>query len=228
MALREFYNTGDDIWITPSVANWYAMTWTTTAAYSITSVKLKLYRGGTPPANVIVSIRDTVAGKPSGGDLTSGSIAGVGLTGNPGIFEEILLTPYDLEDAKKYAIVVRCDTVSCSWRIDNSSPSYGGGNGVFSNNSGSSWTTKTYDMMFEVYGSNGQFSELSGTIAAVSVVENADLDLITWSNLSGTIAAVSTVGPSSLGSTIVELDIATAYIKRLVVAGSNKLYYEDI
>lgn len=225
MALREFYNTGDDIWITPAVTDWYAMTWTTTAAYSITSVKLKIYRGGTPPANVIVSIRDTVAGKPSGGDLTSGSIAGVGLTGNPGIFEEILLTPYDLEDATKYAIVVRCDTVSCGWRIDNSSPSYGGGNGVFSNNSGSSWTTKTYDMMFEVYGSNGQFSELSGTIAAVSVVENADLDLITWSNLSGTIAATSTVGPSSLGSVIVGITPGVT-TKRIVAVGNNQLWYE--
>lgn len=50
----------------------------------------------------------------------------------------------------------------------------------------------------------------------------------TYSELSGTIAATSTVGPSSLGSTNVELDVATSFIKRVVVVGSNQIWYEDI
>lgn len=153
MALQEFYNTGDDIDAPITVTTWRGQTWTTTSAYNITSVKLKLYRGGTPPTNVTVSIRATSAGLPTGADLTSGSIAGSTVTeGTPGSFIEIPLTPYALSNATKYAIVCRVDDAGCTWRVDNSSPSYAGGNGCTSTNSGVNWTTGGWDSMFEIYG----------------------------------------------------------------------------
>jgi hypothetical protein len=70
--------------------------------------------------------------------------------------------------------------------------------------------------------------ELSGTIAAQSVIENANLSIGGGIALSGTIAVTSTVGPSSLGSVSVGLTVQTAFIKRLVVAGNNQIWIEDI
>jgi hypothetical protein len=72
------------------------------------------------------------------------------------------------------------------------------------------------------------YTELSGTIAAQSVVENANLSIGGGVELSGTIAAQSTVGPSSLGSETVDISQPTAVIKRLVVAGNNQIWYEAI
>ena len=72
------------------------------------------------------------------------------------------------------------------------------------------------------------YTELSGTIAVQSVVENANLVIGGGVALSGTIAATSTVGPSSLGSVSVGLTVQTAFIKRLVTAGNNQIWYENI
>lgn len=226
MALEEFYNTGDDIQATITTTTWYAQTWTTTSAYTIASVKLKLYDSGAIN-NFVVSIRATTTGKPSGGDLTSGSISSTTITdGNPGSFVEIDLTPYALSDATQYAIVCRVDAQSASWRVDNSSPSYGGGNGLSSSNSGSTWNAGGWDSMFEIY-SGGTPVELSGTVAASSTV-TGNMVVVTAVELSGTISAQSSVGPSSLGSVSVGLTVRTAFIKRLVVAGNNQIWYESI
>lgn len=228
MALQESYTTGDDIQGTIVGTNWYGQTWTTTSAYNITSVRVKLYRPEPPPTNFIVSIRATSGDLPTGGDLTSGSIAGSGITvGSPGAFIDVPVTPYALSDATVYAICCRVDSISCSWRVDNSSPSYGGGRGVSSTNSGSSWSGGSWDSMFEIHGSSGSFSELSGTIAAASTV-SGNLDVSVFSALSGTIAAVTTVGPASLGSLVVGMDVKTATIKRMVAAGNNQFWYESI
>lgn len=85
----------------------------------------------------------------------------------------------------------------------------------------------TYDADHPTVDPSVTYSELSGTIAAQSTM-SGDLELKIYSALSGTIAAVSTVGPSSLGSETVGLDVAAAYVKRLVTMGSNQFWYEDI
>ncbi|KKK82666.1 hypothetical protein LCGC14_2801110, partial [marine sediment metagenome] len=189
MALQEFYNTGDDTQTTVTAISWYAQTWTTTSAYNIISVKLKLYDSGAIN-NFIVSIRATSAGLPTGGDLTSGSISNSAITdGNPGSFVEIPLTPFALSDATKYAIICRTDAQSTSWRADNSSSSYGGGNGVRdSGSSGVNWTAQTWDQMFEIHAES--FVVFSGSTAAVS---NAIGAISVASQLSGNIAASSNV-----------------------------------
>lgn len=84
------------------------------------------------------------------------------------------------------------------------------------------------DAIYAVWGSGVEYSELSGTVAAVSTVEDANLVTSTASELSGTIAAVSGIESASLGSTTVEMSVETAFIKRLVVAGNNQLFYEAI
>ena len=70
------------------------------------------------------------------------------------------------------------------------------------------------------------YSELAGTIAAESTI-SGNMDTITTSTLAGTIAATSSVS-GNLGSTIVNIEVETSFIKRLIVVGNNQIQYEDI
>jgi len=125
--------------------------------HTITSVKLKLWRSGSPSGNFIVGIRATDgSGHPTGSDLTSGSIS-AGSIPTTATVMEISVTEYLLSANTKYAIVVRVPDGNSSnciyWRNDQSSPTYAGGNWEDSTNSGSSWTANTaWDGWFEVWG----------------------------------------------------------------------------
>ena len=156
--MYEYYNTGDDnhIWLYGS--NWAAQTFTPSVAHTITSVKLKLLRSGAP-GTVTVSIRATSGGQPTGSDLCSGTTTGDTLTTSaPGEWREITLgSGYGLSAGKTYAIVVRATSGDGSnylwWRVDGSSPTYGGGMYLLSFDSGLSWTSgASYDLMFEEWG----------------------------------------------------------------------------
>ena len=166
MTLYEYYNTGDDnhYWIR---ANWWlAQSFTigtvgTNEDHYITSVKLKLYRYGSP-GTITVSIRNADAnGLPTGSDLTSGTLNGNSITTTgPGEWYEITLTQYQLSASTQYTIVVRApdgnDSNKVAWRFDGSTPTYGGGTGSYSGNSGASWTgISDQDYMFEEYGTTG-------------------------------------------------------------------------
>ena len=81
--LKDYYNTGDDG--TPTLIGgvyWESQTFTASSTYDIGSVKLKLYRIGTP-GTLTVSIRATDGnGQPTGADLASGTTDGNTLTTN--------------------------------------------------------------------------------------------------------------------------------------------------
>lgn len=163
MTLYERYNTGDDGNIYFYSDDWETQTFTigntgTNEDHDITSVKLLLYRVGSP-GTITVGIRATDAGgKPTGPDLTSGTTNGNTLpTGSPYEWREITLTAYTLSASTKYAIVCRCEganyTNRVMWRVDASSPTYGGGSRGYSDNGGGSWSLDTYrDCLFEEYG----------------------------------------------------------------------------
>jgi len=78
--------------------------------------------------------------------------------------------------------------------------------------------------LYAVYESPS-YSELAGTIAGQSSV-SGNLNTTSVSALSGTISAASSVS-GNLGSNIIILNL-NASIKRLVVAGKNRIYFEDI
>jgi hypothetical protein len=156
--IYEYYNTGDDNQVYLFGSYWVAQTFTPSVAHAITSVKLKLFRSGAP-GTVTVSIRATSGGQPTGSDLCSGTTSGGTLTSSaPGEWREITLgSGYGLSAGTQYAIVVRAagvDFSNCAWwRVDGSSPTYGGGMYLLSTNSGSSWTSgASYDLMFEEWG----------------------------------------------------------------------------
>lgn len=157
--LYEYYNTGDigsaDIY----GAVWRGQTFTPSTAHKITSVKLLLFRSGSP-GTVTVSIRATdVNGHPTGADLCSGTTDGNTLpTASPYEWREITLgAGYDLVASTQYAIVVRATSGDASnilwWRVDSPSPTYAGGCSETSTDSGVTWESYTpWDFMFEDWG----------------------------------------------------------------------------
>ena len=161
--LYEYYDTGDDSSASVVGVTWRTQTFTvgTVGAnedHDITSVKLLLYRSGSP-GTVTVSIRATDRdGKPTGSDLTNGETDGDTLpTGSPYEWREITLKSCQLRAKTKYAIVVRAphgDVINCIyWRGDRTSPTYTGGSAGTSSDSGSTWTMDTTtDYLFEEYG----------------------------------------------------------------------------
>ena len=155
----EYYDVGDASNASLFGKNWGAQNFTVVAPkHTVTSVKLKLWRSGSP-GTVTVSIRATDEnGHPTGGDLTSGTTDGNTLpTGSPYEWREIALTEYTLSVGTKYAIVCRAPDGNgvnyIVWRYDASDPEYAGGNYEFSSDSGASWSSNlSADFMFEVWG----------------------------------------------------------------------------
>lgn len=155
-ARYEYYNTGDAAGAYLYGVYWRAQTFTVGAGgHTVTSVKLKLSRDGSP-GTLTVSIRTTDGTHPTGADLTNATIDGNALSTDP-IWYDITLTEYSLNPSTKYAIVVRAINGNSSndihWREDYTSPTYDDGNFESSGNSGSSWSSwNGDDFMFEVWG----------------------------------------------------------------------------
>ncbi len=138
---------------------WTAQTFKVGAvAHSITSVKLQMFRAGSP-GTITVGIRAVDgSGHPTGADLTSGTTNGNTLTTNSaGELREVAVTELALSPNTTYAIVIRAPSGNASnfanLNEDGSSPTYADGNLENSSNSGGSWTARTAgDGMFEVWG----------------------------------------------------------------------------
>lgn len=157
--LYEYYNTNDDGDRGVSGNIWLAQTFTPSTAHKITSVKLLMFKEGSP-GTVTVSIQGVDGSDhPDGSDLCSGTIDGNSLTTNTnGVWYEITLGDgSNLSADTKYAIVVRApdgsigNEVHC--RSDRTDPTYVDGCRERSLDGGSSWTSYTgEDFMFEDWG----------------------------------------------------------------------------
>jgi len=225
MATFELYISGDDTHTDlQSGTSWKAQTFTPSIAHSITSVKLKLFRVGSP-GTITVSIRATDgSGHPTGDDLTSGTTDGDTLTtNNAGEWREVTLTSYTLSAGTKYAIVIRALSADASnyfaCREHINSPTYTGGNREYSTDSGSSWSATTgADMMFRDRGPAVPSASVSvgfaqtsannsralvatrSSSASMSLIASPrlELDMVTWlcvaSQDSGSIKSKSALG----------------------------------
>lgn len=155
----EYYITGDDTGLWCQLAVWQGQTFTPVTAHKITSVKLLLYRVGSPK-NVTASIQGVDENHyPDGSDICSGTTDGDTLTTNTaGEWREITLgAGANLDADTMYAIVVRAlegDTSNyCVWRCDKTDATYDVGRREYSDNSGSTWTHYiTWDALFEDWG----------------------------------------------------------------------------
>lgn len=127
-------------------------------AHVITSVKLKLFRTGSPGIFNVRLMATDGEGKPTGPDLSSGSIDGNSLTPtSPGQWYEISMSPYTLQPSTKYAIVANspnCDTNNMvHWRMRYPGGGYAGGSRVWSDSNREFWEFMLpADVMFEIWG----------------------------------------------------------------------------
>lgn len=156
--VKDYNNTGnnatDDVYGTA----WVSQTFTAGSTYTATRLRLKLYRVGSPGA-VVVSLRATSAGSPTGSDLCVGVLSGNDLTTDTaGAWYSIMLgSGTSITSAGVYAVVIRATSGDVSnkivWNVyDTGSGNYAGGSVFTSANSGSSWSADTsQDGMFETY-----------------------------------------------------------------------------
>ncbi len=156
------------VWI--GGTQWGMQSFTPLEGYPIGSVKINATQNGSP-VPLIVGLRLTDgAGKPTGGDLATGSI-------NAGLFpnfpnpnwQEIELTPpYDLQQGVKYAWVSRTPSSGGSFlgiSQSGTASHYPRGNYAIGYSSGTSWTMQDWDALFEVWSAltAGEFT-LAGTL----------------------------------------------------------------
>ena len=231
--LQETYYTGGSSVYNTQSPYWCTQIFQAGSNYELSSVKLQLKRAASAPGTITISIR-AVTGTPqtalpTGSDLASGTTNGDTLTQDiAGEKREITLSsPLSLTSGTYYAIVLKGPTAPAivSW-IFNTNGTYADGNYATSSNSGGAWAADaTNDFMFETWGSSTTYSELAGNCAGVGG-GSADLAVSIYSALAGTCAAVGG-GSAELGSTLVYTSGYKTY-KRLIVAGNNQIWFEDI
>ena len=156
--LKDSFTTFDGTGSTAYGVNWCYQTFTTTSTYAISDVALNCWKYGSP-GNITASIRKTSAGKPTGGDLCSVTVADSVISTLPSLayYTFTFDTSYALADATQYAIVWRApsgDTGNYFQAFGYDSSGYADGGYGTSSNSGSSWSSPSAnrDMNFRTYG----------------------------------------------------------------------------
>jgi len=150
------YTSGDDALLSFYNSNWIAQTFTTDSSFNTTSIKIKIKRTGTPGA-ITVSIRAIDGNsKPTGSDLTSGTLDYTDLIDDGDTEWMVLpLTDYTLSASTTYALVIRASGGDNSNKFEariKTAGTYSGGNNLISSDSGGTWTTGSSDILFDLYG----------------------------------------------------------------------------
>lgn len=157
--LQDYYNGAvDDANSTIYANSWGAQTFTTSSTYTMSEIRLLLWREGAP-GNVyceLQTIGDT--GDPSGSAVSAGILNGNALTTETtGAWYSVDMADYNLEYNTQYAIVVYADygysNNTIAWRYDSAAATYAGGQKFTSANGGVTWAAGAgQDFMFEVWG----------------------------------------------------------------------------
>ena len=191
--LYENYITGDDTGYIIALVVWEAQTFTPSVNHIISSVKLKLYRVGSP-GTLTVSIRATTSDLPSGADLCVGAVGVDAVTlDTAGEWVEITFTAGALLVAStKYAIVTRILTHTpgnyLAWLADSSSPTYTDGVCCDCPDSGVTWAKVVgSDFMFEEWG-DPQGSGGGGSIFPTDAITRVTNLIHRYSRLGGRVS----------------------------------------
>jgi hypothetical protein len=205
----ESYTTGDDQYYYTYTTNWRAQVFTASDNYTITSVKLFLYRTADDPGTLYASIRNVASDKPTGGDLCVGNRSATDLpTGSPYMWATFTFSSgYGLTEGVQYAIVFRAPSgtgTSCAAKIryDDTAASYSGGDLCLSNDGGSGWTAYSGDdALFETYGEGGTPNEPTmDTLSASSIGE-------TYALLNGEILNIGNSTVTQRGFQYYDIDV---------------------
>ena len=157
----DYYAVGEDSSSPIYYTKFLTQTFTATDTYTSSGVKLKLFRSTRPPGTITVTLKATTGGKPTGNALATGTTDGDSLpTGDTstGVWRQIQWSSnVSITEAAVYAIIVNISNTYSSywynvrWRMDGTDPSYTGGSGGYSLDSGTNWTMTTdVDFMFDV------------------------------------------------------------------------------
>ncbi len=156
--LYENLISGDDTAYAISMTSGDAQTFTPLITHILTSVKLKLYRGGVsnPPGIITVGIRATSGGFPTGADIVVGTTNGNTLTENTaGEWREITFSTGVLVVAGiTYSIYAWSAAINAFWRTDTNN-GYPRGKQVITADGGTTWLDigdGLHDLMFEEWG----------------------------------------------------------------------------
>lgn len=165
MATKQQYhdnaaNSSSTIFRSVSANRHAAQSFTTTDSYTISSVKILIYRFGLPE-NFTVSIREVSGDDPTGGDLAVGTFNGDDITEDTGgEWKEVTFnTPYELTESTKYTIYIRNEGTphgvgpALYWLGVSGSSSYPNGAGRYSFNGGVGWSSASKDFNFETWDS---------------------------------------------------------------------------
>jgi hypothetical protein len=222
MALQESYTTIGAGENTPYEGYPIAQSFVTGLSYSISSVQLYLYRSGAL-TSATVEIQETTGGLPNGTVVVSKTIVGSVIPTSLGWVEFLFATTPTLTNGTTYAIVLSIIGSSeyVVWNY-NYVDGEGLGHAYFD---GTVWNVFPYAIaLYQVYGEAGvTFIDLSGTVGGIGTLTGALVEK--FSNLSGTVAGVGAM-TGKLTKKFVNNNTATN--SRLVVAGSNSIWYEDI
>lgn len=245
--LREsfYFTTTATIWNIDAVADQVAQTFTTSDAYSLTSVKMMNYISSYPTENVGDVILEIFAvdgsSKPTGSALATSTLAAADIQiGSPSrpadpddadwtVFE--LTVPLDLDASTEYAITIRTTNAGGGRNMfvikTNTTPLYADGVNWFTSDGGSVWQGPFSDSLFQTWGEN------TGTFIDASVDVSTEVDVDVEASLAGVVSASIAV------SAEVDVDV-TGTVKtviqgtsqrsnrRVVAIGNNELWYEDI
>ena len=164
IAIKENYTTGDDG--AQSVNNIVreAQTFTPAVAQTLESIKLKLYRVGTPSNSIIHIAFTDGAGHPDTA-LPYTPYAKIDFDGNAvttdpaGAWYEFTFPSVDtprpvaLKAGQQYALILKSQNGGLYWRCDTTSPTYSGGRREVTIDAATTWTSDaSRDFMFETWG----------------------------------------------------------------------------
>jgi hypothetical protein len=159
LSIDQSYTANDDN--SQSLGNtstWESQTFTTGLAQRVRGVWLKLYKQqiSATPGIVTCSIKAVDGSNhPTGVDLCIGTIDGNAVPYYSDTTADWVWIPFTtgmwLNNATRYAIILRTAAAGLNWRCDVTSPIYAGGNREYSTNAGTSWTTDAAkDFLFKV------------------------------------------------------------------------------
>lgn len=190
--LYESYATSDGYSGAFYGADWHGQTFTPAIAHTITSIKCRIFRDGTP-GTVTGHIRATSGGVPTGADVASGTTDGNTLpTATPGELREITLgAGTALSAGVQYALFLSCVGSAGNalrWVDKETSPDYAGGSWIYSSNSGSSFTADaTIDLLFEDWGNPAGWANVAKVlgVAAASIAKVDGVAVASIAKVSG-------------------------------------------
>lgn len=194
---------GKDANGTVNAGHWAAQTFTAGTSGSLTRIDLNLFCvfcSAAPPA-MIVSVRATSGGLPTGPDLASTTLTITDWTGTQAWYAANFSAPATVTARTQYAIVIRTSTAYSSGNIAFSDSAissttgndvYAGGAVDFSLNGGSSWTVETgpypsVDGGFKTYigGAAGGYTS-AGDLVSSAKDSNPGTSTPDWTTLSWT------------------------------------------